>query len=149
MKILLLLTLTLNLVGCGKNLLKDLFDHDTPYNGTRHTTDPIFIDYLDQLDMSHHTPIIFNARGEGIAGTCTKWDNYRVIEIDREYWDTRGDTYRLELLAHELGHCDYNLPHNNDTFLDNTLTCPESVMMGINFGGSCWTNNFDHYMSIF
>lgn len=144
MKLLILLSLTL--VGCGKSALNDLINNYTEYEDQPHTTDPAFFEYIDWLDLDRSTPIIFNDREKGISGTCTTYTNYKVIEIDPEYWDTATTNQRLELLAHEIGHCDYNLDHNTNILEDG---CYESVMYPVNFGGYCWDKHEENYLSIF
>lgn len=142
MRLLILLTL-FNLVSCGK--IEDLI-HKKGKPPQRHTTDPHFKYYTDQLQMTVNTPIIFGVLDSKIAGTCTKWSSgYREIKINREYWNKISESHRLELLAHELGHCDYNKPHNNTT----QDGCPVSVMYDTNFGDPCFSNNYNHYMNEF
>jgi hypothetical protein len=96
-------------------------------------------------------PIIFKARAVGIAGSCTTWsDGYKEIQIDPTYWDEMDRTYKLELLAHEVGHCDYGLDHNDGRFIDKDyLDCPTSIMNSYNFGGDCFTKHFNTYMEEF
>lgn len=131
------------LVGCGIPPFDDIIKKDgSPYE--RHTTDPVFHEYLDQLPLRSNVPIIFEKRDKGIAGTCTKWtDGYREIQIDKDYWEQIDEAHRLELLAHEIGHCDYDLEHNNEMSEDN---CPMSIMYDTNFGNPCFDRYFDYYM---
>jgi hypothetical protein len=140
--------LLLSLTGCGKILpFNDFIDGgDKPYDVA--TTDPVFYSYLEQLPMTVNTPIYFKDQEDGIAGTCWKWSSgYREIQIDRKYWNSASDSYRLELLAHEIGHCDYNLGHNDNLIVGKCGY--ESVMYPYNFGGDCFTDNFDYYMREF
>ena len=139
----LVLLIPLVLVGCGIKPLDDLFNHDKGYTGTRHPTDLVFNSYLDILrsnGISTNTSVIFSTRNEGIAGTCTIYTNYRIIEIDKEYWENSTDTYRLELLAHEFGHCDYDLGHDDDETDSESPCHADSIMNPYNWGGSCFYN---------
>jgi len=48
-------------------------------------------------------------------GTCTKYISGRMhIRIDSGYWfNNLDESDKLQLIAHELEHCLYNIPHNN------------------------------------
>ena len=133
------------LASCGQGPLKDLF-HKEGNPPQTNTTDPAFHEYIDQLPTGSRTSIIFGARAVGVAATCTKWSSgYKEIKVDRTYWNKISDLHRLELLAHEVGHCDYNLPHNNSLLASG---CPVSIMYDTNFGGDCFDDNFDYYMEV-
>ena len=126
--------MTLN-ISCGSNLI-------------RRKTDARFNSYLKQLPMTHRTPIVFGDTGnKNWAGVCNKYKaaKYREIVISEKYWKKMTNNQRLELLAHELGHCDYDLDHNT---LRLNL-CPASIMYPKVFGGSCFTDNFNEYMKLF
>lgn len=137
------------IISCG-HIINDLIYKKGSPRITR-TTDIVFQKYLDQLPLSSHTPIVFEDKTNNIAGTCTSWsDGYSEIQIDRTYWNKINDMLRLELLAHEIGHCDYGLMHN-DNLKPNG--CPVSVMYSTNFneinGVNCFENDFNYYMEQF
>lgn len=130
------------LIGCAVPSTKDVIRKKPPY--VVHETDPVFYEYLDKLPLKNNTPIIFSDRKEGVAGTCTMWsDGYREIQIDPKYWNKIDRSHRLQLIAHEIGHCDYDLDHDDSMSEDN---CPMSAMNGTNFGGECFEKYFDYYM---
>ena len=149
-----LLLLSLNLVSCSQ-IIDDLIKKDGPAP-RRNTSDPKFDKYLEILrsnGISTNTPVIFSSRNSGIAGTCTIWsDGYREIQIDPNYWSRIGESYKIELLAHEFGHCDYNLGHDNS--YGNGPCGPDSIMYDTNFGGSCFYDSIrelinNDYLGIF
>ena len=135
------------LVSCG---------HES---GEYPTTDPVFKPYLEELSISTITPITFQDLPQGLGAQCNIYDDgySREILVDRTYWDTIPDSYRLVLIAHEIGHCDYNLPHvegNQDLLIEypsvvNTSKCPLSIMQESNWGGICWDQYKLDYLSIF
>jgi len=138
------------LVACGKEAYDDLI-HEEHAPGEIRVTNYIFKSYLKRLPIKSITPIIFKVRPIGIAGTCSIWSNgYREISIDPNYWVNATDAARLEILAHEIGHCDYNLDHNNEVVIDKELgECPASVMNDTNFSDPCFTKYFNSYMKEF
>lgn len=139
------------LSGCSRGPLKDVFfRRGVPQHIS--TTDHAFYEYLDQLSMMSYTPIVFRSiEKEDTAATCDKWKSgYKEIRIDPEYWQKVDDSNRLALLAHEIGHCDYNLDHDDNLMVDeNYRECPVSVMNSTNFGDPCFTDNFYYYMAEF
>lgn len=146
MKIIFIILSMIFLNSCGVMEI-DVFDlRDKFYKKPNHVTNFEFYKYLDILNINRSTPIIFNKRKNGVVGTCTKYSNYRVIEIDPISWENLPDSNRLALLAHEIGHCDYNLEHNTN-ILENG--CFESVMYPSNFGDNCWSDYKNYYMEIF
>lgn len=69
-----------------------------------------------------------------IIGLCTRYsDGRRRVLIDRGYFERNVDNpYAIEsLVFHELGHCSFNLGHNNDII--NGV--PASIMYPFNIGG--------------
>lgn len=123
------------------------------------TTDLVFKPYLEELSISTITPIAFKDLPQGLGAQCNIYDNgySREILVDRTYWDTISDSYRLVLIAHEIGHCDYNLPHvegTQDLLIEYptgvfTKECPLSIMQASNWGGICWDQYKLDYLGIF
>ena len=59
-------------------------------------------------------PIGLSNLNGATAGVCYRWSNgYRQILIDREYWESKYTTEneRINVVFHELGHCDLNRGH--------------------------------------
>jgi hypothetical protein len=148
MKTLTLLTL-LAITGCGTLLdLNDRF-HRGVASDHRNTTDSTFQEYLDELGLTTDSVIIFKKQKDGIAGSCTTWsDGYKEVQIDPDYWNSYWTTRaeQLELIAHELGHCDLGLGHTTAKRSDG---CAESVMYPSNFGNPCFDKHKSDYLSIF
>lgn len=62
--------------------------------------------------LAYDIPMQFVAQVFPIVGMCTRWSNgYRQIEIDPVYWASQDEGQRLQLVFHELGHCDLNRGH--------------------------------------
>lgn len=109
-----LLLISLFLVGCASNL-----DPSKTIDPRTVSHDPTFNSYVETYiaqkgaSLYYDIPIAFtNIEGQTI-GICTRWSNgYRQIEIDKEYWDSASERYRLSLIAHELGHCDLLKDHS-------------------------------------
>ena len=71
---------------------------------------------------------------------CTSWDSgYREIRFKSSFWDGLGDYGKEQLVFHELGHCVFNLPHNNNRYSNG---CPMSIMNEYAFGD---TNCYSWY----
>ncbi len=144
--VLFLLLLSTLLLGCGSVSLRDMIYEDDD-STTIHTTNPVFHKYLDKLPIRTKTPVIFKTKKGNTAAVCAiRTDGYREIQVDPRYWSKYGDSDRLELLAHEIGHCDYDLPHNNNKMGNG---CPLSVMHDTVFGDPCFSDYFDFYMTEF
>ena len=56
---------------------------------------------------------------------------YREMVIEQSYWDNAGDYGKEELIFHELGHCVFNLGHD-ESLRDNN--CAASIMNPYLFG---------------
>jgi hypothetical protein len=72
--------------------------------------------FLNRRELDYNISIIFKHLPNA-AGSCFK--NYltgsRAITLDTVLWNKNDDNYRLQLLFHELGHCDLNLDHQEET----------------------------------
>lgn len=58
-----------------------------------------------------------------VVGVCTTPGNY--IQLSKSFWFKVGDSTRIVLLFHELGHCDLEREHIEEYFPDG---CPKSFM---------------------
>lgn len=95
--------------------------------------DPVFDHYVTAYktykgsELSYDIPIQFADLKDNTVGLCTRWSNgYRQIEIDRDYWKnvlTKGE--KLNVIFHELGHCDLNRNHTTTLSSDGR---PTSIM---------------------
>lgn len=69
-----------------------------------------------------------------MVGKCTRWaSGYRQIEISRSYWldEHTTESERINVLFHELGHCDLNRDHDSSFRKDGY---PTSLMFPYNIG---------------
>ena len=51
------------------------------------------------------------------VGQCYRTDDQtapREISVSQEYWKNKTDVTKLELIMHEMGHCDLNYEHQED-----------------------------------
>lgn len=144
--------LVLSYVSCGHNgaLLNDLINDGEGGPDYTATTNPVFVEYLVELGLESTTPVIFSDLSKSKATTaavCVKWNSgHKEIRVRKNYWDTIDRKHRLSLLAHEIGHCDYDLDHNDEILEDG---CPASIMASMNFGGSCFKKHYNYYMEEF
>lgn len=61
-------------------------------------------------------PFIFKDQEAGVAGTCLSGIGIGVqIELDPDVWQKMGWYQKVELVAHELGHCVLNRDHVDQT----------------------------------
>lgn len=80
---------------------------------------PVFQPYIDAYVSYKHSqlntyiPVQFTDLDGSTVGLCTRWSSgERQITIDQWYWDNYLDEGgKLEVIAHELGHCDLNRDH--------------------------------------
>lgn len=128
-----LIAAVLLLTGCGRGFetAKD--------PRTIHGVDPVFVPFVDKYlsykghGLAHDIPIQFTNLPGNIVGLCTRWSTgWRQIEIDQSYWNYWADDgERLELIAHELGHCDLD---RNHVLTEDTNGMPVSIMYPYVFG---------------
>jgi hypothetical protein len=73
-------------------------------------------------------PMPWAPKGAEVIGMCTPLvisDLTPEIRINKKYWDSATDAQQYLLLAHELGHCEFWLMHDNKMLDDG---CPASLM---------------------
>ena len=65
------------------------------------------------------------------------------IEIEKFYWDNLNENQREGLIFHELGHCELNRPHRNDTLINGEWASrmrgdpiPEGRTVVVNYTGT-------------
>lgn len=73
----------------------------------------------------------------GIAAQCElPSGSPRVVRFDNARWNVGGDSYKEQVVFHELGHCIMNLDHDPAIAPNG---CPVSIMypvvFGVSFGG--------------
>lgn len=97
--------------------------------GQQNNNDPRTISGVDSSLLSYKN-LYISAKGRGLdydipiqfsnlvyptVGVCTKWSSgYRQIEIDPTYWNNISEDIKLQLIFHELGHCDLNRGHTSE-----------------------------------
>lgn len=84
--------------------------------------DQEFAPYIEQYVIYKGSPIAYDIPMQfanlsyPVRGLCTKWSSgERQIEIDKYIWSQSDEGKRLQLIAHELGHCDLNRGHEPAT----------------------------------
>lgn len=138
------------LASCGKNL-EDVILKDGKVN-KKHTHED-FYPYLEEISPyfnSVKSSIIYETpdKSQTWVGICRKWNNsdYTEIAIDKNYWNLISHGAKLQLLLHELGHCELNKGHND--VVENN--CPNSVMRSYAFNqyeiDNCFLDNFENYI---
>lgn len=141
-------------VGCGKNLGDMLNMGKKPY--TKHKTDATFSAYIESFErefsVNVSVPVIFNSLEANKAGVCYVWsDGYREIEINSKSWSSFSEEQKEQLIFHELGHCVFNLDHD-DTKISYKQYCPNSVMRSYMFSQweieTCYVPENIHYMEV-
>jgi hypothetical protein len=95
----------------------------------------------------NNTSIIFGQSSDfpsGVIGLCSIGSSGRVIKINPEFWYLGGVDLgnRHQLMFHELGHCVFNLAHDNSS----TSGRPTSVMNAYHFSSSIYKTYFSSYM---
>lgn len=137
MKFLFYLFIFLNITACGqkpaiisKQLTEYVLDFEQTYN--------VHIDFDIELK---------SINSDNIVGRCWHSNNgSRKVEIDSTYFQQhKNDYYSIQqLVFHELGHCYFDLDHN-DT-LDNGN--PVSIMYPYAFGyAEFYKQNLEYYIN--
>lgn len=139
-------------VSCGKSLSDMLDMGKKPY--TKQKSDPLFDTYIDNFEqrfsVTVRVPVVFKELDSSKAGVCYVWsDGYREININSEHWASFSEEQREQLLYHELGHCVFDLNHD-DSRLDYRQSCPNSIMRSYMFNlyeiQNCYIPENIHYM---
>lgn len=142
MKKLLLLILLTVLTSCGGSGGggSDTNDPPLPRPGAG-DSDAALLTYVDQFEARYNVTVDYyvdfdtegETGGQGNAGTtvgvCRVWsDGYREVLINKTWWDQQADVSRKVLIFHELGHCTFDRPHNNNKDTTVSPNRPESMM---------------------
>lgn len=139
-------------VGCGNSLSDMLNMGKKPY--TKHKTSPEFMPYVhsfeQQFNVRVNVPVISNKIDSNKAGVCYVWsDGYREIQINSQHWSSFSEEQKEQLVFHELGHCVFDLNHD-DSRLQYRTSCPNSIMRSFMFNqyeiDNCYIPENAHYM---
>ncbi len=120
------------LISCGKSdndsitIQKEKVSVDSEFNDyidiikknlSLYNVTPDKINMIDNvsIEFGHLKP---NLHREPVAGVCKiKYSGRKVfsqkITIDLKLWRTFNHKYKIEIIAHELGHCAWGLKHLN------------------------------------
>ena len=109
--------------------------------------DPVFYPFLATFQNYYNvkirnTHVIFASTNDIIAktsGICSMATNQKnLIMINIDYWEESNVFGKEQLLFHELGHCVFNLDHDNsriDISVDNSIeSIPNSIMNQTSYG---------------
>jgi hypothetical protein len=114
-------------------------------------TNPLVVPYVKQWEnitnRKQHTPIIIGTVSDEFFGICYKSSDpyYNIIILNKNFFYGLDSTEKLELVMHELGHCDLGYEHNSKPALIDG--CPYSIMNAYLFNSSCFNADYDHYIS--
>jgi len=65
----------------------------------------------------------------------------KKIKINNDFWKNLSEIYKSQLMAHELGHCLLNRPHQGNDFQN-----PTSIMNGSLFSDYLFVNEYDRFI---
>lgn len=162
MKTNILLTILLSLfISCGKqeqkkgggivtgnpgqqydNAVLDQYVQD--FEDTMNARGGLSASYYTNLN---NTTIVFGQTSDfpsGVIGWCSIGSSGRTIKINPNFWYRSGIDLgnRHQLMFHELGHCVFNLGHDDST----TSGRPASLMNTYHFSSSMYKTYFKSYM---
>lgn len=88
--------------------------------------------------------------GVGVLAVCTKYlGGKKEIYIDENFWEQSDDSFKEELIFHELGHCVLNRDHDDRLVgmnIENTVyIIPKTIMYPYVFGGIIYEKFHDYY----
>lgn len=141
--------LLLLLVGCGKP--------ETTYQGIDPQLEP-YIQELNILSRQHtgrsiNVNIPVNFHPIDTSGRCRKLkqngQESREIFINPRFFRTADHGSMLSTILHEIGHCVYDKPHENQSLTFRNEQIPASVMNSRGISGSQFLENLDYYLNHF
>lgn len=72
-------------------------------------------------------------------GNCNSWsDGGREIKINIDFWPTLSEIGKEQLMYHELGHCVFDLTHEDRTVVDKNGNTVYGSIMNTYFFGESW-----------
>lgn len=125
------------LAGCGKDAILEDMREDL---GVRGQAEALVLRPLPHLMFVRAT------LPEGVLGVCRTDTRPRVVAVNQKLWDSLYAEQRESTLAHEVGHCDRNLPHVEGKGR-YAPACPDSLMHPDQMLRSCWTLFREKYLS--
>jgi hypothetical protein len=140
------------IVGCGKSLQDVISMGKKPYSKSK--TNEVFRPYIrsfvEEFNVSVRVPIVLKKLHANKAGVCLVWsDGYREIQINSTHWQFFTEEQKEQLVFHELGHCVFDLDHD-DSLMPNNSNCPNSIMRSFMFspveGADCYVPEYQHYV---
>lgn len=128
-----ILLILISITSCGKPI-NDYVERSG--NTIPRKTHPDFYRFIEKFNKDFNvkslTPIIYSSDVDKFAGACFVWNSgYKEIQISKILWNDYSITQREILIYHELGHCEFNLDHDDlRSIID---LCPESLMRSYMF----------------
>jgi hypothetical protein len=119
-------------------------------------TDPEFVKYIEQFEDTcqtkiHDLPMEFGTtedfqKNPTFAGYCEVFSGektYKQIKVNYNWWAGASNFLRAWLIFHELGHCHFNLGH------DDRVIAPGSPIniMHSNIPWAVSSNRLDFYLN--
>lgn len=98
--------------------------------------EPLVKRFEEEFKVRVFFPVRFYSALDNAVGSCTSWVNgARLVRIDSKRFETLNDTQKEQVMYHELGHCLFNLPHNDRrvTFSNVSDDWPASIMNSMAF----------------
>jgi hypothetical protein len=114
-----------------------------------HTIDPELVPYYAMYEDWYNVtiydiPINFDILTNNQVGVCQTWSNgYREIRIEKAYWEAATEKEKIELVFHELGHCQQGRGHTSTYLTDG---CPVSLMDPYTLDLWCLDTHWDYYI---
>ena len=126
-------------------------------NEPRYRTHPDFFEYIRDFEYDLGTQvnvsIIYTEVLSSYAvGTCITYEGsgYRYIKIKKSYWEVINEDQRIQLVYHELGHCQLNILNHDESVMANNNSCPNSFMRSRVFTRKeikqCFSRYIDNYI---
>lgn len=129
------MTIASSLLGCVSE-----FNTNPSAQKEKPVIEPDFLSYVERFQQVTSTDvnikITYKEQTYPTIGICYRYEtNYKennYIEIDPTHWNIMNESFREELIFHELGHCILMRDHDS-LFLDN-VGIPKSIMYPYSFG---------------
>lgn len=103
--------------------------------GSYNYIDPELYPYVKEFEDTYGVEIEFDVyltteelgSKPSVLGTCSRTASGPVVEIELSFWESALEGRRKTAVFHELGHCAFDLRHNNKEIEVRTYTQAEGV----------------------
>lgn len=106
------------ITGCGSlQKPKDIYNNSVDFSAYTNAYKEYKLEHLGTKEVGYVINVRYSHLESPTVGLCVRPSIHslpRIIKIDPTYWEKADDETRLNLIFHELGHCDLNCEHQEE-----------------------------------